>query len=195
MAVSRCTITDIEYWKVYRRWGDTTIQRYFPVNKPNERKSHKKALEQDESLRQRQRAYLSRQVFDLNHHIMPDGKLRGVRRVTVNRAGRKPAEFFQIRIKLPWDEAPQFTSLSIEKHGVDEAFDLAVQWYCDAYGFDRRSEMRSALRECLSAYKTTLVLKTLPSSVTESATSEDWVTQMEKEIEHFKARDKRAIKG
>jgi hypothetical protein len=194
MAVSRCTITGVDYWKVYRRWGETIIQRYFPV-KPNEKKSLKKATEQDESLQARQRAYSSRQVFDLSHHIMPDGKLRGIRRVTVSRANRKPVEVFQVRIKLPWNERPDFTSVSIEKHGVDDAFERVVQWYCDQYGFDRLSQMRTALRECLSAYKTTLAFKVLPRALTETANEVDWVAQMEKEIEHFKARDKKAIKG
>lgn len=194
MAVSKCTITGIEYWKVYRRWGGDTAQRYFRVDQPNERESRKKADLEDESLRARQRAHLARQVFDLQYHILPDGKLRGVRRVTIKRAGRKPVESFQVRIKLPWEDQPDFTSVSIDKHGVDQAFERVVQWYCDVYGFDKRSQMRVALRECLAAYKTTLTLKALPESVTEQE-DEGWIERMEQEIQQFKARDKRAISG
>lgn len=194
MAVSRCTITGIDYWKVYRRWGSETVQRYFPVNKPNEHESRKKAEAEDQSLRSRQRAYLARQVFDLHYHIMDDGKLRGARRVTVQRAGRKPTEVFQVRVKLPWEDKPDFTSVSIDKHGVDEAFDIVVNWYCDVYGFDTRSQMRSALRECVNAYKTKLKLKALPELDTQQEDT-GWVEQMEQEIAAFKLRDKKAIRG
>lgn len=196
MAVTRCKITGIEYWKVYRNWGlDGPIQRYFPVHKPNERESFKKAKAEDESLRSRQRAYLARQVFDLNYHIMLDGKLRGLRRTTIERAGRKPAEYFQVRIKLPWEDKPDFTSVSIDKHGVDQAFERVLQWYCDVYGFDKRSEMRSALRQCLAAYKTTLTLKALPESVTEDEDDGSWVDRIEQEIQQYKSRDRKMING
>lgn len=194
MAVSRCTISGIDYWKVYRRWGGETAQRYFRVDQPNEIKSLKKAQAEDESLQARQRAYYARQVFDPAYHLLENGQLRGVRRVTVSREGRKPTEVFQVRIKLPWEDKPLFTSVSIDKHGVDEAHRLVVQWYCDQYGFDERSQMRSVLRETLTAYKTKLKLTALPERVT--ATAEDgWAEAMQKEIEQFKQRDKRAISG
>lgn len=195
MAVSRCTITGHDYWKVYRKWGGEAVQRYFRVDQPDEKTSYKKAQAEDESLRSRQRAYLARQVFDLHYHILPDGKLRGVRRVTVTRKGRKPVESFQVRIKLPWEDKPDFTSVSIERHGVDGAFDRVVDFYCDTYGFDPRSQMRSALRECVDAYKTGMQLKTLPDAVTAHENEPDWVEQMEQEIAAFKARDKKVISG
>ncbi len=196
MAVSRCEITGIEYWKVYRKWGEEApIQRYLRVDKPNERESYKKALTEDQMLRSRQRAYLTRQVFDLNYHILPNGKLRGVRRVTAQRAGRKPVEVFQVRIKLPWEDKPDFNSVSIDKHGVDAAFERVLQWYCDVYGFDKRSEMRSALRQCLAAYKTTLTLNALPESVTEDEDDGSWVDRIEQEMQRYKARDRKMING
>lgn len=196
MGVSRCKIKGLEYWKVYRDWGEgSPVQRYFRITDKNERESYKRAVEEDESLRARQRAYLARQVFDLHYHIMPDGKLRGVRRVTVRRKGRKPTEAFQIRIKLPWEERPVFNSVSIDKHGVDGAFARVVEWYCDVYGFDKRSQMRSALRECVDAYKSALTIKTLPERVTAHENEPDWVAQMEREIKAFKARDKKVISG
>jgi hypothetical protein len=196
MAVSRCEITGQEYWKVYRKWGNEKAQRYFRVDKPNERESLKKAQTEDQSLRSRQRAYLSRKVFDLDYHIQSDGKLRGVRRVTVIREGRKPAECFQVRVKLPWEDRPDFTSVSIEKRGVLEAFNQVVEWYCDVYGFDKRSEMRPALRECVDAYMTKLKLKALPETVTEQEDDgDDWVSKIEKEIAQYKTRDRKMING
>jgi hypothetical protein len=196
MAVSRCTITGIDYWKVYRYWGDKPAQRYFRVDKPNARESLKKANAEDQSLRSRQRAYLTRQVFDLDYHILDDGKLRGVRRVTVIREGRNPKEAFAVRIKLPWETKPAFTSVSIDRHGVDAAFDRVVRYYCDVYGFDERSEMRSALRECVGAYKTRIRLQTLSQTLPErESNDDDWAAAMEREIAAYKPRDRKTISG
>lgn len=194
MAISRCTIHGVEYQRVYRCWGHTPIQRYFSIADLGEERALKKAIEEDESLRSRQRAYEARKVFNLQHHINKDGKLRGVGRVTVKRPGRRPTEAFHMRIKLPWDEKPLRGSVSIDRHGVEGAFDRVVQWYCDHYGFDERSQMRSALRETLGAYTTGMKVKALPETVT-SDEDDGWIEQMEKEIEQFKQRDKRAISG
>lgn len=193
MAVSRCTITGIDYWKIYRRWGEETVQRYIRVNKPNERESRKKADAEDESLRSRQRAYFARQVYQPDYHVNEKGQIRGIRRVTVKRAGRQPKEYFQARIKLPWEDEPEFTSVSIDKWGIDLAHEIMVEWYSDQYGFEGLSVMRSVLRETLAAYKSKMKFVALPERVTESA--DDGWSDLEKEIAAFKQRDKKAISG
>ena len=195
MAVSRCRITGHDYWKVYRRWNDRTTQKYFRADQPNERESLKKAQKEDETLRIRQWAFLARQVFDLSYHILPNGTMRGVRRVTVVREGRAPKEVFQMRAKAPWEKRAFYNSVSIDHHGVDQAFARVVDWYCNVYGFDKLSEMRPALRALVSAYKSKLSLKALPETVTEHENDGHWISKIEQEIAEFKKRDQRMIVG
>lgn len=195
MAVSRCTISGIDYWRVYRRWDkQAPIQRYFRVDDPNEKESRKKAEEEDETLRARQRAHSARQVFKPSFHILEDGKLRGVRRVVVTREGRHPKDVFQVRIKLPWEEKPYFNSVSIDKYGLKAAFEKVVALYCDQYGFDRRSEMRGLLLQAYAAYAPTMKPIALPEQKAPQE-QDGWVDAIEREIEQFKRRNPKVISG
>ena len=139
-----------EYYRITRAWGGNEHQDYVRIeNDPA--KAYEKALEIDNRLKTAQNAFFLRQQISEERYFHADGKIVGLSKVLNQRKGRTPAWEFKLRIKVPNEKSPRFTTISIDKHGVDKAFSLAVDKICEWNGLDRHSDIRKSLllaREC-----------------------------------------------
>lgn len=207
MAVTEFEYKGCKYWRVYRAWDNKRIeiQRYIPMGNDPE-KSRKEAEEEDESARQRQRAFYMRRALKPEYHIAQEadaikgvqpGQIRGIRKELRTRKGRNPVLVFACRVNVPWEDEVCFTSISITKHGLEEAHRRAVKFYCDCYGFDERSEIRKKLLATLDAYRGEVTLKDVRETqkAPENSDLVD-VERLKREIEEFNRQRKlKVIRG
>jgi hypothetical protein len=195
MAITEFEYKGNKYWRITRAWNNQEVQRYVPIGK-DPRDSLRKAKEQDETLRQRQRAYYLSLALDLSYHLNEQGQIRGIRRALQKRAGRNTTLAFECRVNVPWLDKVQFTKVSITRHGVIEAHRKAVEFYCDLYGFDQRSELRKALYGTISAYDASIVLKEAKPVAQTLSEADAVADQLRIEIEKFnKDRKRKVISG
>jgi hypothetical protein len=139
---------------VFRAWGGKEYQEYVRI-KRSRKAAKAKAMEIDARLAKAQRAYSIQQAKSPEFHIRPDGRIRGLRRITITRKGRTPSEVFELRINVPWETDIKRTTISIGVHGHDEAFQLAVDKICEWYGLPQSSEVRTAMLESSCHYRQT----------------------------------------
>ncbi len=151
MAIYDHKYGDLPYFRVFRAWGGKEYQEYVRI-KRNRDAAYKKALEIDEKLAQRQRAYFTRQAYTPEYHLRKDGRIRGLRRVTVVRAGRAPTDVLELRINIPWEDKIHRTTLSIDIHGLEKCFIMAVDKICEWYGLDKSSDLRKAMMGAMKLY-------------------------------------------
>lgn len=151
MAIYDHQYGDLSYYRVFRAWGGQEHQEYVRI-KRSKHAAHKKALEIDARLAKAQKAFTVQQTLSLDYHLRSNGQIRGLRRVLVNRKGRAPAEVFELRINVPWEEDIRRTTISVSVHGEQKAFLLAIEKICEWYGFNLKSELGQRLQASLSAY-------------------------------------------
>ena len=85
--------------------------------------------------------------------MRPDGRIRGVRRIIVRRKGRNPTEVFELRINIPWEDEIRRTTLSIDVHGFEKAFNMAVEKVAEWYGLASDSEAKKAMKGSYDVYR------------------------------------------
>jgi len=151
MAIYDHKYGELPYFRVFRAWGGKEYQEYVRI-KRNRDAAYRKAVEIDEKLAQRQRAYFTRQAYTIEYHLRKDGRIRGLRRVTVNRKGRAPTDVLELRINVPWEDKIHRTTLSIDIHGIDKCFQMAVDKICEWYGLDKNSDVRKTMMKAISLY-------------------------------------------
>ncbi|MCP5169476.1 MAG: hypothetical protein H6999_06930 [Hahellaceae bacterium] len=151
MAIYDHKYGELPYFRVFRAWGGKEYQEYVRI-KRNRDAAYRKAVEIDEKLAQRQRAYFTRQAYTIEYHLRKDGRIRGLRRVTVNRKGRAPTDVLELRINIPWEEKIHRTTLSIDIHGLENCFLMAVNKICEWYGLDKNSDVRKAMLNSMPLY-------------------------------------------
>lgn len=83
-----------------------------------------------------------------------DGRIVGLSKLINRRKGRSARWEFKIRIRVPGKPKPRFTSISIDQHGFDQAFDMAIERICEWTDIDRFSETRKALLAAKARYLT-----------------------------------------
>jgi len=160
MAIYDHKYGELSYFRVFRAWGGKEYQEYVRI-KRSRKAAMAKAMEIDARLAKKQRAYGIQQALSSEYHIRPDGRIRGLRRITINRKGRAPAEVFELRINVPWEREIKRTTISIGVHGHDKAFQLAVDKICEWYGLALNADARTAMLESSKHY---LDQKDLPNS-------------------------------
>lgn len=152
MAIYDHKYGDLPYYRVFRAWGGTEYQEYVRI-KRSRKAAYAKAQAIDEKLAQRQKAYYTAQAYTKEFHMRPDGRIRGVRRIVVRRKGRNPTEVFELRINIPWEDDIRRTTLSIDVHGFDKAFEMAVEKVAEWYGLASDSEAKKAMKASFDVYK------------------------------------------
>tara|TARA_R110001592_G_scaffold66617_2_gene204600 strand:- start:43540 stop:44187 length:648 start_codon:yes stop_codon:yes gene_type:complete len=151
MAIYDHQYGDLSYYRVFRAWGGQEHQEYVRIKRSKEA-AYKKALEIDARLAKAQKTFTAEQAISPAYHLRSSGQIRGLRRVLVKRKGRSPAEVFELRINVPWEEEIRRTTISISVHGEQKAFLLAIEKICEWYGLKVKSELGQRLQSCLSAY-------------------------------------------
>jgi hypothetical protein len=152
MAIYDHQYGDLSYYRVFRAWGGEEYQEYVRIKRSRDA-AYKKALEIDARLARAQKAFTAEQTLSPSYHFRSNGQIRGLRRVLVKRKGRAPAEVFELRINVPWEEDIRRTTISISVHGEQKAFFLAVDKICEWYGLKVKSELGQLLQSSLSAYE------------------------------------------
>ena len=155
MAIYDHKYGDLPYFRVFRAWGGTEYQEYVRI-KRSRKAAYAKAKVIDDKLAQRQKAYYTAQAYTKEFHMRPDGRIRGVRRIIVKRKGRNPTEVFELRINIPWEDEIRRTTISIDVHGLENAFKMAVDKVGEWYGLAYDSEARIAMQDSKAIYLETL---------------------------------------
>tara|TARA_R110001592_G_scaffold42654_2_gene138476 strand:+ start:1973 stop:2566 length:594 start_codon:yes stop_codon:yes gene_type:complete len=151
MAIYDHQYGELSYFRVFRAWGGQEHQEYVRIKRSRDA-AYKKAQEIDARLAKAQKAFTAEQAISPSYHLRSNGQIRGLRRVLVKRKGRVPAEVFELRINVPWEEEIRRTTISISVHGEHKAFLLAIEKICDWYGLKVKSELGQCLQLSLSAY-------------------------------------------
>ena len=151
MAIYDHQYGELSYFRVFRAWGGQEHQEYVRIKRSRDA-AYKKALEIDARLVKAQKAFTAEQAISPSYHLRSNGQIRGLRRVLVKRKGRMPAEVFELRINVPWEEDIRRTTISISVHGEQKAFLLAIEKICEWYGLKVKSELGQRLQASLSAY-------------------------------------------
>lgn len=183
MAIYDHKYGDLPYFRVFRAWGGTEYQEYVRI-KRSRKAAYAKAKAIDEKLAQRQKAYYTAQAYTKEYHMRSDGRIRGVRRITVKRKGRSPTEVFELRINIPWEDEIRRTTISIDVHGVEKAFKMAVDKVSEWYGLASDSDARKAMLASLPIYQQQTDASAKEASDKESST----VQKAKDEISHFAER-------
>ncbi len=138
-------------YRIYRAWGGKEHQRYVPLN-GNPERARKEAEEIDAKLKQSQDAYKLRMTLARNSLFHENGQVIGLSRVICHREGRSSSEQFKLRIKIPAKDSLHFTTISIDHHGFDKAYAMAVERICEWRGIGRYAEERRRLMAAKSLY-------------------------------------------
>jgi hypothetical protein len=143
------------YLRITRAINGREQQRYVRVegsSKAAMKRAMKQASEIDQRLEQWQSAVKELISLSGDNLIHDDGTIVGLQLQTRHREGRKPATEFKIRVKLN-DSEPLFKSVSVDKFGFDEAFDLSVRRICELRNLSEESEAFSKLLNAKEAYR------------------------------------------
>lgn len=146
------TVFNDKYVRVTRAWNKEETQIYVPIKKTL-KAAIKEAERIDRELEERQKAFLLRQELTGERYFHEDGTIVGLRIVTRHREGRKPSNEITLRIKVPDREKPFFSNVSIDKHGFDQAFKLAVDKVCEWNNLDGRSVIRQRMLEAVNLHR------------------------------------------
>jgi len=152
MAIYDHKYGNLPYYRVFRAWGGTEYQEYVRIKRSKEA-AYAKAKVIDDRLARRQKAYYTAQAYTKEFHMRPDGRIRGVRRIIVKRKGRNPTEVFELRINIPWEDEIRRTTISVDVHGFEKAFQMAVDKVSEWYGLASNSDARKAMKASMAAYQ------------------------------------------
>ncbi len=151
MAIYDHKYGDLSYYRVFRAWGGKEYQEYVRIRK-SKQAAYAKAKKIDERLAKQQQAFCIKQAKSSEYHIRKEGGVRGLRRITVHRKGRSPADVFELRINVPWDKDIKRTTISVAVHGEAKAFEQAIDRICEWYELDADSDARAAMMAQFPAY-------------------------------------------
>ncbi len=152
MAIYDHKYGELSYFRVFRAWGGKEYQEYVRI-KRSRKAAYAKAQEIDARLARAQHEYCVAQAQLPEYHVRDDGSVRGLRRVTVTRKGRTPAEVFELRINVPWEKDIKRTTISIAVHGEQKAFQLAIEKIALWYGLAPDSLAVQAMQSAFVHYR------------------------------------------
>ncbi|OUS26703.1 hypothetical protein A9Q99_15870 [Gammaproteobacteria bacterium 45_16_T64] len=118
-----------EYYRITKAWDGKEIQKYVRIGKDRKR-AEREAKALQESLDQRYKAHLELKALRGEGVVHDDGRVVGLQIQSRSRAGRKDWQEFKIRIKLP-DKPAKHKTVSVGAHGIEKAFDIAIERICD----------------------------------------------------------------
>lgn len=125
MGITLFTDGDRRYYRVTKAWNGKEHQVYVRIGK-NDEKAMKEAKKVEDDLEVRRKAYIQKKKLSGEDVFHEDGRIVGLQLQVRHREGRKPCTEFKIRVKEP-DQKAQFKSVSVNAHGVESAFEKAVE--------------------------------------------------------------------
>jgi hypothetical protein len=150
MGITLFTDGDRRYYRVTKAWNGKEHQVYVRVGK-NEEKALKEAKKVEEDLEVRRKAYIQKKKLSGEDIFHEDGRIVGLQLQVRHREGRKPCTEFKIRVKEP-DQKAQFKSVSVNAHGVEEAFESAVEKICEMRDLNKGGDVHKKMLETKSRY-------------------------------------------
>lgn len=184
MAVSRCRITGVEYFKVYRKIAEARHQKYFSIGTLGEEPARKLAEAEDAKLAQRQRAYVHRLMYTTDYLIRANGLIRGLTLTHDGRGNR----LLRVQLRVPWESSQQRFGASVERYGETGAFAKAIDFLIDRLGLDPLGELAQRLWACFPVY--------FPEQVSQGGEAmsadelNEWATILKQAIGHFAEKHK-----
>ena len=127
------------------------VQEYFSFAKYGKRKAKKMALERQAELDKQKHLARLRADLGINKLFATDGSVKGLRRKSRKRPGRKEYEFFSIQVTI----APKIQKkkeISLMNREFDEAYELVQQTLLDFHGIERTTEINIAFRDAKRLY-------------------------------------------
>ncbi|MCG8613663.1 MAG: hypothetical protein MI864_24390 [Pseudomonadales bacterium] len=138
------------YFRVTKAWNGKEHQVYVRIGR-SEKKALKEAHKVEADLELRRKAYIERKKLSGEGLIHEDGRIVGLQLQTRHREGRKPCTEFKIRVKEP-DKKAIFKSVSVNSHGLEVAFDKAVEKICDIRDIALGSDVHKRLLASKAIY-------------------------------------------
>ncbi len=143
--------------RVYRKIGDVIYDEVYyltengkPVTKKREREIRALARARDKELLQYQADY-QREVDEANPiKFHSDGRIIGLTRQQQQSKDRT-IDIFKLRIRLP-DGSISWGSISIDLHGFDNAFTLALERIAEVLNINKRTKIYQQMKKSRSAY-------------------------------------------
>lgn len=174
MAISTMFFKQIEYFRITRTWDyrKTKIQEYVRIrthkNKSKNTKLREKAkLEAqaiDDALKQRQ--INDRLIKQINGESFfhPTGKIVGINRVSHFRTRRDSGQVtdvheFAVRYNKRNGKHPRTGSISIHMHGLERAYELAVNKFAVLAGIDHNKPLIKLMMDSFKYYQNDPTLK------------------------------------
>ena len=146
------TVFNDKYVRVTRAWNKQETQIYVPIKK-SLKAAIKEAEAIDRKLEEEQNAWLAEVEKTGERYFHDGGRIVGLRIVTRHRDGRKPSNEITLRVKVPNRDKPFFSNVSLDKHGFDQAFKLAVDKICEWNKLDAKSAIRQKLLGAAAVHK------------------------------------------
>lgn len=143
--------------RVYRKIGDVIYDEVYyltengkAVTKKREREIRALAKARDKELLQYQSDY-QREVEEANPiKFHSDGRIIGLTRQQQQSKDRT-IDIFKLRIRLP-DGSISWGSISIDLHGFDDAFTLALERIAEVLKINKRTKIYQTMKKAKSAY-------------------------------------------
>jgi len=139
-----------EYFRITKAWEGKEIQKYVRIGK-DRKKAEKQAMALDATLAQRFKAHQILRQMRGDGVLHDDGRVVGLQLQKRTRKGRKDWQEFKIRIKLP-DMPAKHKTVSIGAHGIDKAFDIAVERICELRDIELGSELHQQMMSAKDFY-------------------------------------------
>ncbi len=143
--------------RVYRKIGDVIYDEVYyltengkPVTKKREREIRALAKARDKELLAMQKEYQQEMEAANPIKFHSDGRIVGLTRQQQRNKGRV-VDIFKLRIRLP-DGSISWGSISIDLHGFDKAFDMALDRIVEVLGINRRTKIYRNMKAAKKAY-------------------------------------------
>ncbi len=142
--------------RVYRKIGDIIYDEVFyltengnPVTKKREREIRALAKARDRELLEFQEEYLKEESEANPIKFHSDGRIIGLTRQ--QQSNERTIDIFKLRIRLPNDSI-SWGSISIDLHGFDSAFSMALERIVDDLNINKRTKIYRQMKNAKSAY-------------------------------------------
>lgn len=151
MSITQTKYGDLDYYKIARTWNKIERQEYIRIRK-NIEIAYKEAVIRDNKLAERQRAYATLIKLTGEYYIHKNGEIVGLCKHTYKRKGRPETQVFKLRVQTEQKTKPYMTTISIDHHGFDQAYQLAIDKICGWHEIAPASNTRKIMLEAKLHY-------------------------------------------
>lgn len=143
--------------RVYRKIGNVIYDEVYyltengkPVTKKREREIRAQAKARDKELLAIQKEHQQEMEAANPIKFHSDGRIVGLTRQQ-QQSKNQIVDIFKLRIRLP-DGSISWGSISIDLHGFDKAFEMALDRIVEVLGINRRTKIYRRMKEAKKAY-------------------------------------------